>query len=494
MSSLLGIDLGTSSVKVVVVSEEGKILGLSSAEYPILTPQPGFAVQNPEDWWAGTVQAIRGACAQAGSPDVKAVGFSGQMHGPLLMDRHSRPLGPAIIWADQRAGDLVSEISQLVGPELLTRAGTAPASGFMVATLLWLKRNDPEQLKQAQTALFPKDYLRFRLTGTLGTDQTDASASGLFDVGSRVWSEQILERLELPRQILPEPSLSAEIVGEIMEEAARETGLKAGTPVAAGAADQPCQAIGNGMIDPPLGGITVGTGGQVFVPCADPVTDRQLRFHTFCHAPENRWYLLGAMLSAGMALRWVRRLTGQEQVSFSELDQRAAKIAPGCEGLTFLPYLVGERAPIMDPTARAGFVGLTLRHTTDHLMRAVLEGVGYAFRQILGTMSEQGVRLDELVASGNGLQGSVWREMIADILGRRLLQGDASRAPERAGVGAALLGGIGTGVFSSFAATRSLAPKMESVTEPNPEKAAAYQAGYERFCDLYPRLKGWGQG
>jgi xylulokinase len=488
--SLLGLDLGTSSIKVVVMSDEGRILGMASAEYPILTPEPGYALQNPEDWWNATVWSVRRAVAQAGAPGITGIGLSGQMHGPLLLDKFQKPLGPAIIWADQRGGKLVEEIKEKAGPELLRRSGTEPAAGFLITTLLWLKRNQPAWLERAAIALFPKDYLRFRLTGSCGSDHTDASASGLFDIESRSWSDSLVARLDLPRAILPEVRLSSEIVGRLLPDVAGQLGLSAGVPVAAGASDQPCQAIGNGLIDPPLGSVTVGTGGQVFVPVAAPVTDPALRFHTFCHAPVDRWYLLGAMLSAGMALRWLRDMLGAGDLGYEELDRLASGVPPGCEGLTFLPYLVGERSPIMDPAARAGFVGLTLRHGRGHLVRAVLEGVGYAMRQIIEAMSAQGVELDRLVASGNGLKGQLWRQMIADMLGRTLVQGDSG--VERAGVGAAMLAGIGTGLYSGFAEARSLAPSFEQITEPDQSVTEAYEEGYARFCDLYPRLKSWG--
>jgi xylulokinase len=492
MSALLGIDLGTSSVKVVVYSTTGKILGLGSAEYPILTPQPGWAEQDPEHWWTATVQAVRSAQAAAGQPEILAIGFSGQMHGPALLDKQDRLLGNAIIWADQRSGPLLDEIESLIGKKRLAEVcGTAPAAGFLIATLRWLQRYDPERLEKIGAILLPKDYVRFRITGEVATDASDAAATGLFDVAQRIWAWEVIESLGLPRTIFPAIRDSAEVCGKLQPEPATELGLNPGIPVAAGSADQPAQAVGNGLIEPGQGSVTLGTGGQVFVPLAAPVFDAQGRLHTFCHALPTRWYLLGAMLSAGMALRWARQVLRCDQISYRDLDQMAAAVPIGSEGLVFLPYLVGERSPLMDPHARGTFAGLTLRHDTGHLFRAVLEGISYAMRQIVETIEETGVHMDCWVASGNGLASHFWRQMVADTLNRPLLRGEDANSAERAGVGAAILGGIAAGVLSGFKEAQSFAPKFDEVTQPDPARVEAYEAAYVRFKALYPRLKGW---
>ena len=492
MSALLGIDLGTSSVKVVVYSTNGNILGLGSAEYPILTPQPGWAEQDPEHWWSATVQAVRSAHAAAGQPEILGIGFSGQMHGPALLDKQHRLLGNAIIWADQRSGPLLAEIESLVGRKRLAEVcGTAPAAGFLIATLRWLQRFDPGRLESVGAILLPKDYVRFRITGEVATDASDAAATGLFDVARRIWAWEVIERLGLPRTIFPAIRDSAEVCGKLQSAPATELGLNPGIPVAAGSADQPAQAVGNGLIEPGQGSVTIGTGGQVFVPLADPVFDSQGRLHTFCHALPSRWYLLGAMLSAGMALRWARNVLRCDQVSYRDLDQMAAAVPIGAEGLVFLPYLVGERSPLMDPRGRGTFAGLTLRHDTGHFFRAVLEGISYAMRQIVETIEETGVRMDRWVASGNGLASNLWRQMLADTLNRPLLRGEDANSAERAGVGAAILGGIGAGVLSGFKEAQTFAPKFDEVTQPDPSRVEAYEKAYVRFKELYPRLKGW---
>ena len=490
MSSLLGIDLGTSSVKVVVFALDGSIRGIGSAEYPILTPSVGYAEQDPEDWWRATVFAVRQAMDQAGRPEISGIGFSGQMHGFVLIGTDKRALSTAIIWADQRSADLLPEIESIVGPDL-KKCGTAPAAGFLIATLFWLQRHQPELLDRTLTLLMPKDYIRLKATGELGTDESDASATGIFDVQRRTWADDLITRLKMPRAIFPIASESIEVVGKLTKDAAAELGLVPGIPVSAGSSDQPAQAVGNGLIDPPLGSVTIGTGGQVFVPLSQPLLDPKLRLHTFCHAPRARWYLLGAMLSAGMALRWFRAILGSDRFSYPELDRIAGEVEPGCEGLTFLPYIVGERSPIMDPRARGSFVGLALRHGPAHMARALLEGVAYALRQIIETMEDCGASLPKLVASGNGLGSPLWRQMLADVIERPLYQGQDVYASERAGVGAAMIGGIGAGVFKDYEDTRRLAPAFDVVTGPTPDRVDKYEAAYRRFLDLYPRLKTW---
>jgi xylulokinase len=492
MSSLLGIDLGTSSVKAVVFAVEGALKGVGMAEYPILTPRLGYAEQDPEQWWRATIIAIREALEKAGRPQILGIGLSGQMHGLVLLDQRRNLVRPAIIWADQRSADLLSEIEERVGLDLLgQQCGTAPTAGFLIASLYWMQKCEAQLLERIETLLLPKDFLRFKLTGELGTDATDAAGSGIFHVGRRVWAHDVIERLGLPRSMFPKVHASADVVGPLTQEAATELGLPHGIPVSAGCADQPAQAVGNGLIDPPMGSVTIGTGGQVFVPLTQPLIDSALRIHTFCHAPPTKWYLLGAMLSAGMALRWLRAVLGREKVSYEELVQLASEVEPGSEGLFFLPYLVGERSPLMDPKAKAGFIGLALRHGPGHFVRALLEGVAFALRQIVDTMVGCGADLTRLVASGNGLANPIWRQIVADILNRPLCQGTGEQASERAGVGAAMIAGIGSGVFDGYQDAQKLAPIFNVVTEPNRETVALYEPHYRSFLEIYPRMKSW---
>ena len=284
------------------------------SEYPILTPRLGYAEQDPEQWWRSTKAAVREALEKAGRPDILGIGFSGQMHGLVLLDTKKNLVRPAIIWADQRSADVLFELNKRIDSSLLAECGTAPVTGFLIASLFWLKQFEPETLDRAASFLMPKDFVRFKLTAELGTDVSDASGSGIFNVRQRVWADDVIKRLGLPRAAFPNVHASEEVVGVLSQEAATELGLPHGIPVSAGCADQPAQAIGNGLLDPPLASITIGTGGQVFAPLSQPVIDPGLRLHTFCHAPLSRWYLLGATLSAGMALRWLRTLLAKEKI------------------------------------------------------------------------------------------------------------------------------------------------------------------------------------
>ena len=492
MSALLGIDLGTSSVKAVAVSASGKILGLGSVEYPILTPQPGWAEQDPEQWWNATTQAVRAAMSAAGQPEILAIGFSGQMHGPVLLDKAQKPLGNAIIWADQRGASVLSEIEERVERRILaTVCGTAPAAGFLISTLFWLQRFDRQRFDQLHTILLPKDYLRFRLCGDLATDPSDAAATGLFDVANLVWSDPVIEKLQMPIAIFPKIRDSVELAGKLAAQAGEALGLRSGIPVAMGSADQPAQAVGNGLFEPGRGSVTIGTGGQIFLPLSAPLVDPEARLHTFCHADRRRWYLLGAMLAAGMALRWLRQTLYGETVSYSEMDRQAERIEPGCEGLFFLPYLVGERSPIMDPKARGSFIGLTLRHQGSHFVRALLEGVAFSLRQIVEAMEETGATVDDWIVSGNGLASPLWRQILADVLGRPLLRGSDENSAERAAVGAAIQGGIAAGVLQGFEEAKEFAPVFAEVTEPNQERSERYEDAFARYKEIYPSLRAW---
>jgi xylulokinase len=489
-NALLGIDLGTSSVKVVVVTFAGAVISIGTQEYPIQIPEPGYAEQDPDAWWQATILATREALQAANNPEIFGIGLSGQMHGTVLLDKNQKPLRPAIIWPDQRSADLIPEIEQTVGRTLLAETcGTAPAAGFLISSLFWLKKSTPKLLEQAGSVLLPKDYVRLKLTGEIFTDDTDGAGSGLFDVQQRNWADPVIKRLGLPREIFPKSRLSTDIVGTLRPEPAGELGLRDGISVVAGCADQPAQAVANGLIDPPRGSVTVGTGGQIFLPLSKPLLDPQLRIHTFCHVPKSRWYLLGAMLSAGMAVRWLRDTIGLSHATYQDMDRLAAEVPPGSEGLLFLPYLVGERSPLMNPQAKGAFVGLTLRHTTGHLIRAVLEGVAFGLRHILDTMIEFGAEIRALDASGTGLDSALWRQIIADVLKKTIYQGSDAHSGERAGMGAAFIAGIGTGEFCDFDEVRALAPEFSSATRPRPKISERYEAFYARYRELYPLLK-----
>ena len=480
MAALLGIDLGTSAVKAVVVDEEGRVLGTGTREIPMEVPEPLRAEQDPETWWSNTVMAVRAALHVAGVREVSAIGLGGHMHGGVLLDASHRPVGPAITWADQRSAALIPEIEETVGIQTFLRvAGTRPAAGFMASTLAWLQRYDPGQLQAAAACILPKDYLRLRLTGLVASDVSDASATALFDITARRWSAELCRTLGLPEAILPELLESADVAGPLTRAAADELGLEAGIPVVAGSADQPAQAVANGLLDRGDGSVTLGTGGQIICATASPSTDAKGRIHTFCHAVPGRWYQLGATLSAGLSLRWLRdRLRLGADNPYANLDRLSADVAPGADGLTFLPYLVGERSPIMDPRATGAFVGLTLHHRRAHLARAVLEGVACSLRATRDAILDAGGTCDTWLGTGNGLASPLWRSIVADVFGEPIAYVDA---PERTGVGAALIGGIGAGVYAGYEEASEAARPPLRAADPDPGRAARYEEVYARY-------------
>lgn len=481
--ALLGIDLGTSAVKAVVIDQSGALLGTGTREIPMQVPEPNRAEQDADGWWSNTVMAVRQALHEAGTSDIAGIGLDGHMHGGVLLDAEWRPLGRAITWADQRTADLIPEIEAEIGVEtFLSVAGTRPAAGFMGPTLAWLRRHEPERLDATGVFVLPKDYLRLRLTGEVATDVTDASGTAMFDVAARTWSSELVERLGAPASILPRVIESAAVAGSLTRKAASELGLRPGIPVAAGCADQCAQAVANGLVDPGNGSVTLGTGGQILVATAAPMADPQGRIHTFCHAPSDRWYQLGATLSAGLSLRWLRdRLRLQSDNPYAKMDRLASEVPAGAGGLIFLPYLVGERSPIMDPDATGAFVGLTLGHRRAHLARAVLEGVACSLRATRDAVLDAGGRCESWLATGNGLASPLWRGILADVFGEPLAYVDA---PERTGVGAALIGGIGAGVYAGFHEAGAAAAPPLVPTEPDPERIAMYDEVYARYSRL----------
>ncbi len=483
MSTLLGIDLGTSSVKAVVIDETGKLLGVGAREIPMEVPEPNRAEQDPAAWWSNTVMAVRAALHQARIHEVDAIGLDGHMHGFALLDAKQRPVGHAITWADQRAASLIPELEAQVGvATFLSIAGTRPAAGFMAPTMVWLQRHDPARLDAAAVAVMPKDYLRLRLTGEVASDISDASGTALFDIAARTWSSELCASLGVPQRLLPPLLESSAVAGRLTRAAATELGLKPGVPVVAGSADQPAQAVANGLLDPGNGSVMLGTGGQIVVATDQPLADDAGRIHTFCHAVPGRWYQLGATLSAGLSLRWLRdRLRLQAEDPYAHLDRIARDIPAGADGLIFLPYLVGERSPIMDPEATAAFLGLTLHHRRAHLARAVLEGVACSLRATRDAVIDAGGHCETWLATGNGLASPLWRGILADVFATPLAYVDA---PERSGVGAALLGGIGTGVYGSFAEASEAARPPLRTTDPDPERSARYEAVYQRYLRL----------
>ncbi|MGC9396425.1 MAG: xylulokinase [Anaerolineae bacterium] len=486
--ALMGIDIGTSSTKTVIVSLDGKLLGIAAQEYAVETPHPGWAEQNPETWVSAALDTVRRAlvAADIAAGQVRAIGLSGQMHGTVCLDAHGRALRPAIIWADQRSAAQVAEVEARIGRERLVAWTANPlATGFMLATWLWLREHEPDVATATAHLLLPKDYVRYRLTGEIGAEPSDASSTSLFDTANRRWSAPLLDALSLDARVLPPVAASAAIAGGLLPEIAVATGLRPGTPVIYGGSDQAMQAVGHGVVAPGVLSSTIGTGGQLFAPIARPAYDPQARLHCFCHVMPEVWHLESAMLAAGLSLKWLRDNV-MMGLTYQEIADAAATVPPGAEGLFFLPYLAGERTPYMDPRARGSFVGLTLRHGCAHMARAVMEGVVFGMRQGLALMLDLGVTPERILASGGATQHPLWLHLQADMFNRPLYQ---TRTVEASAVGAALLAGVGVGVYADVADAVAQAVRYSDVVvTPDPDNAARYTTLAETFATLYPAL------
>lgn len=491
MTGLLGIDLGTSSVKVLLTTETGCLLGRGSAEYPIYRPQPGWAEQHPDDWWQAIVAAVHQALAAAGDVSISGVGLSGQMHGAVLLDEAGQLLAPAIIWPDQRSQRQVQEITGLVGAErLIELTGSPVATGFQAATLRWIQQEQPDLWQRVHIVLPPKDYLRYLLTGDLHTDPSDGSGTLLLDVRRRDWAPELLTALGIDEAQLPPLALSDDIVGWLGQTAAEELGLPAGIPAVTGAADTACGALGAGIVGAQTLLLTISSGGQLVLPMREVQVDRAGRIHTFCGAlsPEpgqTGWYQMAAILSAGMALRWLRDrvfgLSGED--AYAQMTTWADTVPPGAGGLLFLPYLVGERTPHMDPQARGLFLGLTAGHGRAELVRSVMEGVVLACYDAYQVLAELSARPERIILAGGGARSQLWQQIVADVFG---LPVQRLEVGEQAAMGAVLLAGAGIGLFDPASTARAWAIYGPSV-EPDARCHAFYQAMLPLFRGAYQK-------
>ncbi len=484
---LLGLDVSTTGVKALLVDERGKVVASATVPHASSSPQPLWSEQRPEDWWGGAVRAIRTALANAGvmGGAVRAVGLTGQMHGMVALDEAGTVLRPAILWNDQRTGAECDEIRARVGSErLIAVTGNDALTGFTAPKILWTRRHEPEVYSRIHHILLPKDYLRLRLSGEYAMDKADGSGTLLFDLARRDWSSEILDALEIPAAWPPPTFEGPQATGTISAAAAEATDLPEGIPIMAGGGDQAAQAVGVGAVKPGVLALTLGTSGVIFATTESPVIEPEGRLHAFCHAVPNRWHLMGVMLSAAGSLQWLRD-TLAPGVSFDDLVSEATTAPVGSDGLLFLPYLTGERTPYPDPLARGAWVGLTARHTRAHLTRATLEGVAFGLRDMLTLMRSAGLPVpDRARVSGGGARGPLWRNIIASALNITL---DLPTSTEGAAYGAALLAGVGVGIWpdvDAAAATIGVAPGAEPVAS----DTTRYDAFYERYHTLYGTL------
>jgi xylulokinase len=490
---VLGLDVSTTATKAVLVDEGGAVAGIGSAEYETRIPRPLWSEQDPALWWDGAVVAIGRALTAAGAPGeaVAAVGLTGQMHGAVLLDAADRPLRPAILWNDQRTAAECDEIRQRVGAQrLIEVTGNDALTGFTAPKLLWVRNNEPKTWRRVAHVLLPKDFVRLQLTGEHAVDKADGAGTLLFDLAARDWSGEVLAALEIDPALVPSTFEGPDITGTLSASAASATGLRAGTPVVAGAGDQAGNAVGVGAISPGIVALSLGTSGVLFAATDRPIVEARGRVHAFCHAVPGRWHLMSVMLSAAGSLRWYRD-TLAPGVEFADLVAEAADVPPGSDGLWFLPYLTGERSPHPDPRARGAFVGLTIGHQRRHLTRAVLEGVAFGLRDGLDLMTEAGVPPPSAIrGSGGGLASMLWRQILADVLGTSIV---GVGTTEGAAYGAALLampaGGLATSLPEAVERSVKVAPLADPgpATEQYAERHALYRELYPALAPIYAR-------
>lgn len=499
MSIALGIDIGTSGTKTLAIDHKGTILASASAEYPCHHPHPGWSEQDPEDWWKATAQTIQAVLQQTQlSPrEITGVGLSGQMHGSVFLDEAGQVIRPALLWNDQRTAAECAEIEQRAGGrEALVRLVANPAlTGFTAPKLLWLRNHEPRNWDRVRQVLLPKDYIRYRLTGTFATEVSDASGTLMLDVANRCWSRELLSKLEIDPALLPVCHESQEISARVSKLGGESSGLAEGTAVVGGGGDQPAGAVGNGIVRPGVVSATMGTSGVVFAHTSEPGFDPLGRLQRGCHAVPGAWHVMGVVLSAGGSFQWFRNQLAQAEIEQAReqgvdpyflLTEEAALAPVGCEGLFFLPYLTGERTPHFDPIAKGGWVGLTVRHTRAHLIRSVLEGATHAMRDSLELIREMGATIDEIRVSGGGARNPLWRQIQADIYGVDVTTVNSSEGPA---FGVALLALVGTGAYSSVAEACDQTIFAVERTTTVPAAKAMYDRAYSVYRELYPTLR-----
>lgn len=485
MTVAIGVDVGTTGARAVAVDEEGRVAATASSPYPLLTPRPQWAEQDPQDWWTGVLEALDRVVRRLNGEraGIVGLGLTGQMHGSVFLDREGQVIRPALLWNDQRTAKQCQQITEAVGGERLVELTGNPAlTGFQAPKVLWLRDEEPEAYRRVARVLLPKDYIRYRLSGDFATDASDAAGTLLLDVRARKWSGELLEALEIPAEWLPAVYEGPETTGALSATVSERLGVTAGLPIAAGGGDNAAAAIGTAITREGLMSSSIGTSGVLFAHAEESAVDPSGRVHAFCHAVPNKHCLLAVTLSAGGSLRWWRDVTG---LGYGDLVDEAATVAPGAEGLVFLPYLTGERTPHLDPDATGAFVGLTARHTRAHMTRALMEGVVLSLREGLEIIRGLDVRPTEIRATGGGATAQLWLQLQADVYG-----GPVHRLAieEGAAYGAALLGHVAAGTFGTVDEATAVVRTLDEVTEPEPENVSAYESLFSVYRRLYGSL------
>ena len=499
MSFLLGIDIGTSGTKTVLFDELGRIVSSSLSEYTMYQPQNGWAEQDPEDWWKAVCESVGEVLNNSGvnPSEIKGIGLSGQMHGAVFLDKEGRVLRRSIIWCDQRTASECVEITEKVGRKRLIEITANPAlTGFTASKILWVKNNEPQIYDKVYKILLPKDYIRFKLTGEYATEVSDASGMQLLDVPNRCWSGEVLEKLGIDRDLLGEVFESCYISGKVSGMASEATGLHAGTPVAGGAGDQAACAVGNGIVREGIVSSVIGTSGVVFAHSDKVTIDPEGRVHTFCHAVPGAWHVMGVTQGAGLSLKWFRDNFCEAEMREAEaiktdpyilMDKKAESSSAGSNGVIYLPYLMGERTPHLDPDCRGVFFGLSAIHTKNDIIRSVMEGVGYSLMDCLSIIKNMGIDVSEVRASGGGGKSPLWRQIQADIFGAEITTVSSSEA---GALGAALIAGAGTGIYTNLQQACDICIKSKTKQLPDAGENKKYLQYYDLYKRLYESLKG----
>ena len=498
MAYLIGVDLGTSGTKTVLFAEDGTVAASCTIEYPLYQPQNGWAEQDPLDWWNAVCGTTKAVIAKAGisASEIKGVGLSGQMHGLVMLDKSGNVLRKSIIWCDQRTAKECEEITQKVGAENLIKITANPAlTGFTASKIMWVKNNEPEIYEKCAHILLPKDFIRYKLTGEFATEVSDASGMQLLDVPNRKWSDQVLDALQIDKSLLGKVYESPEITGKVTKAASDLTGLAEGTAVVGGAGDNAAAAVGTGTVQDGRAFTTIGTSGVVFAHTSKLSIDPKGRVHTFCCAVPGAWHVMGVTQGAGLSLKWFRdnfcheemiAAAGMKKDPYFLMDKQAEQIPIGSDRLLYLPYLMGERTPHLDPNCRGVFFGLSAMHTRQHLLRAVMEGVTFSQRDSVEVLREMGVSINEMLACGGGGSSPLWRQMLADVYDCPVKTVVSKEGPA---LGVAILAGAGTGVYSSVQDGCAAVIKTNSPQNPISQNSAEYEKFYNIYRALYPALK-----
>ncbi len=498
MAYIIGVDIGTSGTKTVLFDELGNVIASATVEYPMYQPQNGYAEQNPADWYNASIETMRAVMAKSGvdKSQVKGIGLSGQMHGLVMLDKDYNVIRPSIIWCDQRTADECVEITNKVGADRLIEITANPAlTGFTASKILWVRNHEPENYAKCRYILLPKDYVRFMLTGEIATEVSDASGMQLLDIPNRCWSDEVLDKLEIDKAMLGKVYESPEVTGQLTEKAAELCGLEKGTIVVGGAGDNAAAAVGTGVVEDGKAFTTIGTSGVVFAHTSDITIDAKGRVHTFCCAVPNCWHVMGVTQGAGLSLKWYRdnfcnaeketaKYMGVDE--YYLMDKQAEQVQIGSNRLLYLPYLMGERTPHLDPNARGVFFGLSAMHTKRDMLRAVMEGVAYSLRDCFEICRSMNIDISDMMACGGGGSSPLWRQMLADLYGCPVKTVASKEGPA---LGVAILASVGAGIYDSVPQACSAIIKTDKIQNPIETNSIEYEKYYKLYTEIYPALQ-----